>query len=546
MNEFLLQKFINLVLAHTGIKVRHQDYRSFTQKLSIRMKALKISQGEKYYELLEKFSVQSENEWRELILLLTITESYFLRDMGQFNLLRTQVFPELIEEKRKQSKKLGVTKSLRVWSAGCSTGEEPYSLAILLQELIPDLSEWNLLILGTDINESVLEKAREGIYSDWSFRQVDPLLKSKYFSHLNSEWKIDHSIQQMVKFRPNNLIQDRYPNPYDEICNMDFIICRNVFVYFDFESIGKVIKKFHHTLRPGGYLMTGHAELYSQIMTEFSTRIFPESVIYQRHKINNPPISSENFSQSSQKSVIKAPRCNLSNPLFNRPSSPEESVMILSEQSPFNLGQNPSPFSSSPSSESKGESTPLFTPEKLSTSHPSSSLKSSVKLEENHQNFFIEIQNLVQTKSYQEAIEKTQRLLKMYPYHFEGHYLLAQIYANIGQHSQAIEHCRKAIELDSLSSLPYYLLAQIAEEQNQIEEAKSFLKRIIYLSSSAISAYYKLGEIYTRENDMKRAKKMYNTASGILKKMPPETLLEYPHNLTAGEMLNHLLQVSST
>ncbi|MGL4375255.1 MAG: CheR family methyltransferase, partial [Microcoleaceae cyanobacterium] len=160
MNEILLEKFIHLISQYTGLQIRPQDRKNFSQKLGVRMKSLKISYPEKYYELLDYPSPESQKEWRELILHLTVTESYFWRDKGQLEILHNIILPELIETKKIACQTLGIPKSLRLWSAGCSTGEEPYSLAMLVKELLPDWQEWNLLILGTDINEEVMEKAR--------------------------------------------------------------------------------------------------------------------------------------------------------------------------------------------------------------------------------------------------------------------------------------------------------------------------------------------------------------------------------------------------
>ena len=226
-------------------------------------------------------SLESQSEWRELVLLLTTNESYFMRDKGQFSLLEKVIFPELIEQKRKLHEKWGITPTLRIWSAGCSTGEEPYSLVIILRQLIPDWEKWEILVLGTDINQEVIEKAERGIYSHWSFRLVDLELQTRYFERRQIDWEIDKNLRQLVSFSCVNLVTDNFPNVYQDIHNMDLILCRNVFVYFEAQYILQVLKKFAKTLRPGGYLMTGHGEVHSHSMNEFEPKIFPDSVIYQ-------------------------------------------------------------------------------------------------------------------------------------------------------------------------------------------------------------------------------------------------------------------------
>lgn len=150
----LTKAFIRLIAKHTGIKIRVRDQANLIQKIFSRMKTLKILHPEIYYKVLASSTIYSYIEWQKFIAILTNTESYFFRDRGQFNLLQNRILPEII--KRKQDHK-----SIRICSAGCSTGDEPYSIAILLKELIPNLEEWHVLILGLDINKEALKKQKK-------------------------------------------------------------------------------------------------------------------------------------------------------------------------------------------------------------------------------------------------------------------------------------------------------------------------------------------------------------------------------------------------
>ena len=125
-----------------------------------------------------------------MTLQLTIGESYFFRDQGQMTLLKQQILPELIAHKKVQYAEGLAVPSLRIWSAGCSIGEEPYALAILVKQLIPDCDKWNILILGTDINPESIEKAKRGIYHPWSFRLVNPDLQRWYFYQRQTSWEM--------------------------------------------------------------------------------------------------------------------------------------------------------------------------------------------------------------------------------------------------------------------------------------------------------------------------------------------------------------------
>src|SRR5262245_32168424 len=139
METGILQRFTQLITAHTGLQIRAEDMGKVRQTIRSRMTAQQLVKPEAYYQLLASDTTASRNEWEELVLPLTIGESYFFRDSGQISLLRQRLIPELIERN-------SATRSLRIWSAGCSTGEEPYSLAMLVYELLPSQSHWNIVI----------------------------------------------------------------------------------------------------------------------------------------------------------------------------------------------------------------------------------------------------------------------------------------------------------------------------------------------------------------------------------------------------------------
>lgn len=273
----LTEAFIKLIAQQTGLEIRERDQADLSEKIFVRMKALNIFFPEDYYELLGYGTIQSYKEWQKLVLVLTNLESYFFRDKEQFNLLRDRILPKLIQSKEHN-------KTLRICSAGCSNGEEPLSLAILLKELIPDPEQWNLMILGVDINQEALKKAKQGIYTPWSLRRIDPEIMQRYFLHFNNQYYLDMQIKQMVKFKYINLVKDSF-NEDNELINIDLIICRNVFIYFEASAIGKVLDKFHQILQPSGYLITGHTELCGQDLSHFETKLFPESLVYIKKSV---------------------------------------------------------------------------------------------------------------------------------------------------------------------------------------------------------------------------------------------------------------------
>lgn len=321
INSALKKEFLDLIQSHTGIKLRAQDWGTLAEKIVSRIRSLKLPDAHAYYQHLvvasQNFAVRSkedEQEWNYFLDLITIGESYFFRDRDQFDLLREQILPDLIEQQRLAYATGSIPQlALSLWSAGCSSGEEAYSLAILLKDLIPDYSEWQISILGTDLNLVSIDRARQGIYRNWSFRQTKPRLKSNYFDAVSTGWQIHNSIRQRVTFRYGNLLHD--PLPQAMLNNLHLIICRNVFIYFDAVAIAKVLSKFHTALSPDGYLITGHAELFEQNLEQFQVLSLPGSIVYKRQAVMPVALSSQN----QRPAPLTSPKS--SNAARSRPSS---------------------------------------------------------------------------------------------------------------------------------------------------------------------------------------------------------------------------------
>ena len=255
MNDNLLERFKKLITDRFGLRIFNEDSETFHKALTGRMHCLNMTDPVSYLTFLESDTRISKQEWKTFILSITTGESYFFRDTGHFFLLKNTILPELI-------KKNEAKRSLRIWSAGCATGEEAYSVAILLDMLLPDMKKWDISIIGTDINEESLKKAVRGIYSQWSFRMLDKDIQERYFKRNHDEWEIHENIKKIVNFQYENLIEYEFSSESQKICNMDVIICRNVFIYFEKAAVLSVLNKFQLTLNWGGYLVTGHAELF--------------------------------------------------------------------------------------------------------------------------------------------------------------------------------------------------------------------------------------------------------------------------------------------
>ena len=492
MEQALLQQFQQLVAAHTGLQIRAQELAAFQQTLLARSKALQLSQPEKYCRLLENASTQSAQEWTQLIALLTNQESYFFRDKGQFSLLRQTILPKLIEANHER-------RELRLWSAGCSTGEEAFSLAMLVDQLLPARENWKIFILGTDLKEAALDKARRGLFSPWSFRLVEPAMQQIYFREQQSDYKLNARIRDMVTFRAGNLFKDSFPSKAAGIYEMDLILCRNVFIYFEASAVSVVINKMAKTLREGGYLMTGHAELNTQNVQPLQARVLTGSVVYQRD-------NNGNLSNAARSTPAAPPAPALTSPVFISPIPPAPNTSLPANRT-----------------------TPRSEVAAIIPAAPTDLLA--------------EAEVLFRQKSYVAALEKTIQCLQSEPQNHDALCMAAQSCANLGRYDEAAGYCRRAIAVDSFAPVPYSLLAHIEEERGASEVAAQLLKKVIYLAPNFIPAYLELADLHQKQGDQTRAQKMRASALELLRGLPPETIVE-PYELAAPEIIRQLQSAS--
>lgn len=218
--------------------------------------------------------------WLFLIDRLTIAETYFFRDPGQMELLRERLLPRLMREAQ--------GRRLRIWSAGCSTGEELYSVAMLLDGLGNPPAD----LLGTDIHPGVIEQARRGIYRERALRGLPVELRKVYLQPHGRDFRIHDRLRKRTIFSVESLFEEQST----QLRGLDLIICRNVLIYFERERLAAVLERFLKALRPGGLLLTGHGEILS-VPTRFETLAYPQSLVYRRPDVlgrgwSTPTLSS--------------------------------------------------------------------------------------------------------------------------------------------------------------------------------------------------------------------------------------------------------------
>lgn len=258
------------IYKRTGMFFAESSKYLIQKRLSPRARELNFDSFQKYFYFLQ-YDPRAEAEFDQIYDLITTNETYFFREPAQLKAFAEEIVPELLSKRS--------LKRVRIWSAGCSSGEEPYSIAILLQE-----GGWyaraSFEIFASDLNQQVLHKARRGIYRENAFRSTLPSVREKYFTQeKDGSWKISDEMRNRVSFGRLNM--------YDEgrvalLGTLDVVFCRNVIIYFDDASKKTVINNFYNRLVDGGYLLLGHSESLISLSTQFKLRHLKNDMVYQK------------------------------------------------------------------------------------------------------------------------------------------------------------------------------------------------------------------------------------------------------------------------
>ena len=274
MSEALFESIRSYIYSNSGIYFQDNKKYFLESRLQRRMNFLGIKSFEEYFDLL-KFSTKAESEKKYFYEAITINETFFFRNQPQLDALASQILPEIILTKKAAGKN-----KIRIWSAASSSGEEAYSIAMIFQDLIkPRNISIELEVLGTDINNAVVETASNAVYKDYSIRNTPPYYLKKYFRMNNGAFEVLPEIKKMVSFKILNLYEEAAIKAQ---FNFDVIFCANVLIYFDQASKSKVIANLYNSLNKGGYLFIGYSETLHGISKAFKLVSYPSTVGYKK------------------------------------------------------------------------------------------------------------------------------------------------------------------------------------------------------------------------------------------------------------------------
>jgi chemotaxis protein methyltransferase CheR len=270
-----IEPFKEFLHQHSGLHFNPNNQRGLERALLRRARALRMAKPAEYFRYLSAVA-ENFDESNKLLGLLTVGETSFFRYRSHREALALDVIPQLLERNR-------ASKTLRIWSAGCSTGEEPYSLAILLLEQMPSLADWDIQILATDINKRALRQAREGIYGPRALRMMEEPLVRRHFHSDGEHHLIGRPARKLVRFAYLNLQADPYPS------DLDLILCRNVLIYFKTGTVRRIVTRFNQALKPGGFLFMGHSETMQNISDRFRRHHRHNAFYYQQKEVAETP-----------------------------------------------------------------------------------------------------------------------------------------------------------------------------------------------------------------------------------------------------------------
>jgi chemotaxis protein methyltransferase CheR len=491
LDQSTMKKFSKLLLDHYGLFFSENRHTELELGIRRAFAASTCADLDEFF-LLVQDPISGIVELDSLANAVTVKESHFFRDEAQFNALYTHVLPKIIEKKR-------TSRTLRIWSAGCACGEEPYSIAILLHELLPDLQDWSITLLGSDINTQSLEQARKGIYNNWSFREERAKnLLPKYFKQTSNHFQLIPEICQMVSYAKLNLAEPCYPSYETNTMLMDLILCRNVTIYFTEDVTRWVVDRFYDSLVDGGWLAVGHSEPSIEIYKRYRARNIENAFLYQR---------------VPQTGTLRWPLSPTPSPI---PPPPVVAVPKQTGLLPPLPADNPALY------DEKASTTPQ------------------------QENLIERAQAMLDSGYSQEAIKILLKVVKSNPRDKESCILLGQTYANLGQWEEAISWCRRAVDLDKLAIDAYYTLALVLQHQGKLDQAIEVMKRVVYIDHTSILGHYGLANLLKDCGLLPQAQKSLDNALRLVRNLPAEEVIAGSNGITAGRLRDAIIRMQQS
>ncbi len=480
-----LDQLSRYILEHTGLHFPEKKWQTLSKGMKTAAARLDYEIGE-FIDLFMT-SPPSPELLDTVIGHLTVGETYFLRDKNFFQILKDHIFRGLVQNPRR-----GIEK-LIFWSAGCATGEEPYSIAILIDHALPRLRRWDITIIGSDINPESLKKAEKGIYTPWSLRETPDEIIEKYFTPLSgNRFELSPRIRSMVRFTQLNLADRDLGARLNCAEPVDIILCRNVLMYFDAHSRDHVLGSLAQMLVANGWLITGPAES-GFVKTPGLTPVrFPNAIFYRK----GMPRSRERDDAQD----VRPPEMTLRPPdtRSDRKKSHTNIRRITDTQNETRPAVEI--FQDALAAYERGTyagCVDLLTP-----------LLSN------------------QATADKAFLMKTQSMT-----------LLAKAHANLGDLGCARKWCAKALASEKLNPEIYYLMATLFQASGETASAIRAVKQSLYLDPEFIMAHFLLGLLMQKEKRLAENRRSFQNALALLQSRDPDDILPHSEGLTSRRLM---------
>ena len=484
-----LTPFKNLIKERCGLCFEDVRTVSLAEGIRKRMEQRGIGSYPKYLDCL----MYDQEEFHCLVNLLTVNETYFFREPFHLQLLTNRIIPELFAKKKPEKK-------IRIISAGCSTGEEPYSLVIAALEKYGEAAKTFCTVIGADIDSDAVHKAEKGIYNTLSFRGFSDDLRERYFEPLPGNlYRIKDFIRERVEFRELNLLSDVYP---PEFSGTDVIFYRNVSIYFEPDAQKHIFTKLASLLNDNGYLVVSSTETLSHNIGVLSLVEIDGVFLYEKHI---EICMDERRRQPAPKERTEA--------VFSLPG--RSSRVVRERQSPLRGAR---------ATERK---------EALTSAHTRSNDRRT-----GSPSLFNDALSLAKEKKYEEALEKTEAILGQDPALVKAYSLKAGVLINLRRLEEAEAVCLNGIDRDLWYLEGYLLLGLISRIRNDEEGALKRFKEALYIQSSCWLAHFYLADIHASRGEVEKACREYEIVIKLLTKgdMEEHSLTFFPLSFPAEGM----------
>lgn len=469
--------FHDYLIVQTGLYFDRHNIKILERGLEKRMATLRIKSYNDYYDYLTE-SIDRRHELQKLLQLLTVGESFFFRQQSHFAAMINKVLPDII--------KTGGAK-IRLWSAGCSTGEEPYSIAMAVMEAVPDWKKRDIRILATDINNHSLMRAVEGGYNSWKIRVTEKKYLDKYFNRIGENYVVKDEVKTLVDFTHQDLLAVHSSSDQLMTACFDAIFCRNVMIYFTRETTRKVVDSFASVLKPGGNLFLGHSETLLQLSTKFERQLHNGGYFYQK-RVEQQPASDRVCSIAS----LAANTENLPMPARTGSEQQPASFSVCAEKC-FNL---------------------------------EATYKEAIARK--HEKNYVLAKNLF------------RQILDRIPDHKDAILGEAMILVYSGHFDEALERCNRALQIDDLLPGAYFLRGFVYDQTDRKTEAIDEYRKAILLEMDFVMPQYQLGKLYSRCGQYNFSKRALKNSLKLLEKGGAEMIIPYSGGLSREVFLEQL------